>query len=307
LWLGLVPLLVVGTVVLTVLAVRLPAERAPLTEATAVAVARVVEAGRPPGGRGVVVAFPDSGRTRTGLLVLADPVAVQPGAEVTVRYDPDDDPDATGGPSTIVYADGDAASRAVGTLTSGMAIVAGVLAPAAAWTGLVVLTRRRLRRRSPGMAAATRLVVRRGLLVRSWLELETSRGLSWVPVFWTAELAGLAAGTRIELRGDPSRDRLVLPVVGGAEVWPSGRVRARAPRGEQRAPRGGSPAAGIGMARQVRVDAVVALAAPLLGLLWAYVDGSGVAGFAAATALSAVVLFWLFQLLGSDPEAPARE
>jgi hypothetical protein len=32
-----------------------------------------------------------------------------------------------------------------------------------------------------------------------------------------------------------------------------------------------------------------------------------VAGFAAATALSAVVLFWLFQLLGSDPEAPARE
>jgi len=56
----------------------------------------------------------------------------------------------------------------------------------------------------------------------------------------------------------------------------------------------------------VRADAVVAVAAPLLGLLWAYVDGSGVAGFAAATALSAAGLFWLFQLLGSDPESPAR-
>jgi hypothetical protein len=302
LWLGLVPLLVVGTAVLTVLALRLPAERAPLTEATAVAVARVVEAGQPPDGRGVLVAIPESGRTRTGLLVLADPVAVEPGAEVTVRYDPD----AAGGPSTVVYADGDAASRAVRDLTAGMAIVAGLLALATISTGLVVLTRRRLRRRPPSTASATRLVVRRGLLVRSWLELDTARGRSWLPVFWTAELAGLAADGRIELRGDPSHDRLVLPVVGGAEVWPSGRVRNRAPRGEQRAPRAGSRAPSMGMARQVRADAVVAVAAPLLGLLWAYVDGSGVAGFAAATALSAAGLFWLFQLLGSDPESPAR-
>ena len=98
LWLGLVPLLVVGTAVLTVLAVRLPTARAPLTEATAVAVARVVEAGQSPEGRGVLLVIPESGRTRTGLLVLADPVAVEPGAEVTVRYDPD----AAGGPSTIV-------------------------------------------------------------------------------------------------------------------------------------------------------------------------------------------------------------
>ena len=72
-------------------------------------------------------------------------------------------------------------------------------------------------------------------------------------------------------------------------------------------PRAESDASSIGMTRQVRADAVVVFAAPLLGLLWAYVDSSGAAGFAAATALSAVVLFWLFQLLGSDPQVPARD
>jgi hypothetical protein len=56
----------------------------------------------------------------------------------------------------------------------------------------------------------------------------------------------------------------------------------------------------------VRSDLVVVFAAPLLGLLWAYLDGSGLAGFAGATVLAAGVLFWLTQLLGSDPLPPPR-
>jgi hypothetical protein len=43
------------------------------------------------------------------------------------------------------------------------------------------------------------------------------------------------------------------------------------------------------------------LPAPVLGLLWAYVDGSGAAGFGIATALVASVLFWLPGVFGSDP------
>lgn len=303
LWLGLIPLLAVGAVLLAVLAAQLPGARAPLADATATALARVEETGRPPGNRGVLVSFDDEdGDARTGRLVLAEPVAAEPGAEVRVRYDPE----ASDGSATPVYADGDATTRRVQDLVAGLVVVSAVLLLAAVSTALVPLTRRRLRRRPAVPVDATRLVVRRGLLVRSWLELETARGRRWLPVFWTPELTGLAPGSRIEVRGDPATDRLVLPVVGGAEVWPSGRVREKPPRGEQRAPRTSTAGAPSGLLRQVRVDAVGAVAAPLLGLVWAYVDGSGLAGFAGATALSAVVLFWLFQRLGSDPEAPAR-
>jgi len=299
--LGLLPLVVVGSAVLLVLGLRLADARAPLAEATSSAPARVVEAGQPPDGRGVLVAFADdTGRSRTGRLVLPAPVAVSPGTEVTVRYSPD------GARPGTVYADGDAASRTVQDFVAGMTVVVGGLALAVGRTLAVGATRRRLRRRPPTTAEATRLVVRRGLLVRSWLELDTGTGPRWVPVFWTPELAGLAPGSRIELRGDPASGRLVLPVVGGAEVWPSGRVRTRAPRGEQRAPRPTPGTAPVGMARQARVDAVVVFAAPVLGLLWAYVDGSGALGFVLGTALAAGALFWFFQLLGSDPEATAR-
>ncbi|MGN6689090.1 MAG: hypothetical protein ACTHK1_16340, partial [Actinomycetales bacterium] len=113
-------------------------------------------------------------------------------------------------------------------------------------------------------------------------------------------------GSRVELRGDPKSDRLVLPVVDGAELWPSGRLRTSAPRGERRVavPEGDQPRVGWG--RQVRSDVLVAAAAPLLGLAWAYVDDSGAAGFIVATVLTAAVLFWLAELLGSDPAPPPR-
>jgi len=53
--------------------------------------------------------------------------------------------------------------------------------------------------------------------------------------------------------------------------------------------------------RHLRADAALLAAAPLLGLLWAYLDGSGTAGFAGGTVLIACLLFWLPSMFGSDP------
>jgi hypothetical protein len=297
--LGLVPLLTVGLVVLTVLAVRLPAARAPLAAATSTAAATVTADGGAPGGRGLTVAFTDdSGRERTGRVVLRRPLDVPPGAELTVRYDPG----ATGDP-VPVQADGDAASARVADLVFGLAAVAVLLAVAAGLTGARLLSRPWLRRRPLTRARATHVVTRQGLLVRSWLELTTPAGLRWLPVHWAAELERLAPGTELAVHGDAGRDRLVLPVVGGTEVWPSGRVRSRAPRGELRQAGVDLAAADLGLARQARADGVLPFLAPVLGLLWAYVSEGGANGFLVATVLAAAVLFWLPQQLGSDPRA----
>jgi hypothetical protein len=300
--LGLAPLLVACAGVLVVLAVRLGDAQAPLAAATGTATATVVEAGRDAGRRGVSVRFADAdGRQRAGELVFRDRVQGTAGAELPVRYDPRSPAD-----DTAVFADGDAAHRAVQDVLFGIAAVAFVAVLATLLTLLRLVTRARLRRAPAAEATATRVVVREGLLVRSWLELGTAAGTWWVPVYWSPELAALPPVGRIELRGAPGRDRLVLPVVDGAEVWPSGRVRARPPRGERRTAVPGPDEPAVRWSRQVRGDVLPAVAAPLLGLAWAYVDGSGVAGFAVATIVAAVVLFWLAALLGSDPAPPPR-
>jgi hypothetical protein len=297
---GLVPLLVVGAAVLVVLGLRLADARAPLTAATDTATATVVDSGRAPEGRGVEVRFEDGGVERTGVLVFAEPVAAPPGTPVTVRYDPDSPAD-----DTAVHTAGDAANQAVRDLVFGLVVVGLVLLVATAVTAARLLSRRRLRSAPATEAAATRVVVRQGLLVRSWLELRTQQGVRWLPVHWAPEVSALAPGSRVELRGDPERNRPVLPIIDGAEIWPAGRVRARAPRGEQHAA-AADPGATAGWARQVRGDLAPLLAAPVLGLLWAYLDGSGAAGFVVATVVATVVLFWLLQLLGSDPAPPPR-
>ncbi len=242
----------------------------------------------------------EDGDGRTGVLELDRALDVPVGAELTVRYDPGT-PDGS-----LVHTDGDAASAAVSDVLFGLFAVVLVLLVTGALTAARLLGRPRLRGRPAGRLPATHVVVRQGLRVRSWLELDSAAGLRWLPVHWTPELDRLVPGTRVEVRGDPARDRLVLPVVDGAEVWPSGRVRDRQPRGDLRLAWVDPAAGDVGLARQVRADGVFPLVAPVLGLLWAYVDSSGVAGFLVATALSAGVLFWVPQLLGSDPRAPGR-
>lgn len=301
--LGLVPVLVVGVVVLVVLALQLPAVQAPLAAADATAEAAVLSSGSDPAGRGVRVSFADGdGAVRTGTLVLRERADVPAGTPVTIRYDP-----TAGGPGPVrVYADGDAAHGAIGDVVFGLVVVALVLVVVVGLTGWRLLTRPRLVRRPTTAVTATHLVVRRGLLVRSWLELVTPRGVRWLPVHWAPEVDRLAADSAVVVHGDPTRAGVVLPVLDGQEIWPSGRLRTGEPRGDVRQAGVYPAATSVGMATQLRGDVVVAVLAPVLGLLWAYVDGSGAAGFAVATAIAAVVLFWLSQLLGSDPRATSR-
>ena len=299
--LGLVPVLVVGAVLLVALGLRLGDARAPLAAADATAVGTVD--GARSGDRLLVVAFPDAaGRQRTGRIDLPRAQDVPAGAQVTVQYDPT----APAGRLQPVYASGDEAHAAVTGAVFGLVAVGVVVLAVAVLTGLRLLRRPRLRRRPASRVRATHVVHRQGLLVRSWLELDTAAGMRWLPVHWAPELERLAPDSLVEVRGDPARDRLVLPVLDGAEVWPSGRLRDRAPRGEVRQAPVDPDATDVGLARQARADGVLPVLAPVLGLLWAYVDGSGLGGFAVATALSAAVLFWVPQLRGSDPRAPGR-
>ncbi len=292
---GLVPVLVVGVVLLVVLALRLGDAQEPLARATGTATATVSDVG----DRTVSVTFPDAdGRPRDGRLELRESVDVPTGAQIAVRYDP------AGG--AVVYADGDAAHTAVRDVLFGIVVVALTVLVVALLTGLRLVTRPRLVRAPRTTATATHVVVRQGLLVRSWLELVTGRGVRWLPVHWSPELDRLRPGSAVSLHGDPATGPRVLPVVGGQQVWPSGRLRRAEPRGNLTQAPVDPAAADVGMARQLRGDVVVVALAPVVGLLWAYVDGSGPAGFAVATALAAVVLFWLPQLLGSSP-APATD
>jgi hypothetical protein len=295
--LGLAPVLAVGLVLLVVLSVQLTALRAPLAAAGATATATVTEVGTAPDGRGLRVTFLDEqGDRRTGVIELDRALDVPVGARLPVRYAPDSPVGAT-----LVHADGDAASARVSDVVFGLVVVAFVVLVATVLTLTRLLGRPRLRRRPVRRLPATHVVVRQGLLVRSWLELDTSAGLRWLPVHWAPELDRMPPGTRVEVHGDPARDRLVLPVVDGADVWPSGRLRARQPRGDLRQAAVDPAAADVGLGRQARADGAFPFLAPVLGVLWAYVDESGPAGFLVATALSAAVLFWLPQLLGSDP------
>jgi hypothetical protein len=301
--LGLVPVLVVGSVLLVAMALRLDEVRAPLVAATATTTAAVTEVATAPDGRGLLVSFTGAeGTPRTGVIELARPLDVPVGAHLSVRYDPATPPT---GP-TQVYTDGDATSAAASDVLFGLVVVLLVLVVTSALTLARLVGRPRLRTRPVLRLPATHVVVRQGLLVRSWLELDSSAGLRRLPVHWAPELDRLPPNTRIEVHGDPARDRLVLPEVGGTEVWPSGRVRSRAPRGDLRQAPVDPTATDVGLARQARADGVLPFLAPVLGLLWAYVDSSGVLGFLVATALSAAVLFWVPQLLGSDPRATGR-
>jgi hypothetical protein len=299
--LGLIPLLVIEAAVLALLAVRLSATQAPVDAATQVAEGTVAATGRAPDGRGVAVTLDDG---RRGTVVLESPrdaSGVRRGTHLAVAYDPADPRDAT-----RFYAEGDAAHRQVDDLLFGLTVAVLVAVVTTVLTVLRFLTRPRLRGARAGEATASRVVVRQGLAVRSWLELVTAHGVRWLPVYWAPELARLAPGSLIELRGDPARGRLVLPVVDGAELWPSGRLRVPPPRGDRRVADPEPDTAATGWARQVRGDLVPVLIAPVLGILWAYLDSAGPGGFAVATALAAGVLFWLAQLLGSDPAPPAR-
>lgn len=298
--LGILPVAVIAVALLGSLSSSLPGARAPLTAATQTATAEVVTNGAGPDGRGVEVSFTDAdGEERTEVIVLARPEDVPEGAEIGVQYDPDD--------PASVYAEGDAAHLTVRNLLFGLFWVGLVLIVCASITVFRLASRPRLRRRAATPATARRVRVRRGLSDRSWLVLDHGGAVSWVPVYWDEAVSALPRDTPITVHGNPRRDRLVLPVIDGTPIWPSGGRRESTPKGGATQPPPQNPPPRRSLLRQVRGDAAGLLFAPLLGLLWAYTDESGVAGFLAATALSAGVLFWLPSIFGSDPTGPSDD
>lgn len=247
-------------------------------------------------GRSAEVRWSAPGIARTDTVSLAVP-APPVGARTEVAYDPHE-------PSTVLIP-GSSELAALDRAGSGLAF-SSVLAAAVLGTGMwQVLSRRRLRRRAAQPVLARRVRVQHGLLTRSWLEVESPP--RWIPVHFDPVLLTMPAPAPVQVSGDPERHRLVAAQVDGRWLYPSGPVRAREPRGR----RIDSPAtpdidalAGVtvpGWGRQLRADAALLTPAPMIGLLWTFLDGGGILTWACATALSASMGLWWAAVHGSDP------
>ena len=297
---GLIPLLVVGPVVVILLAVRLAHESAPVRAATAQATATVQRTGLGDDKRGIELAWTDaSGTPHTSTVHSARPSDIAVGSRVTVRYQPDD-------PATV-FVTGDETSSRLADLSFGILLsvllVLGVLAGSA-----VHVARRRAAERRP----ATPLPVsyarsRFGITRRAWLLVEDAGRTWWVPVHWDPVLETLGPGEKALVHGRPARDRVITVEIDGRHVWQAGRRGARPPRGDgdregvdpERTER--VVGTDIPLTKQFRVDAGLLAAAPILGLLWAYVDDGGKVSFLLATVLTGAALFWVPTVRGSDP------
>ncbi|MEV6898153.1 DUF3592 domain-containing protein [Amycolatopsis sp. NPDC051372] len=255
------------------------------------------------GGEGsATVRFPVAGGSLTTADVALDSSAPKTGTSVPVLYDPAQPSRALIRDATpIVTAD-----RATTYATVTVVAAAAVLA-----VDLLLLFTRFIR---PARAAAStapipvrRVKVQRGLLTRSWLETETASP-RWIPVYFSPTLIGLPAPTKVVVRGDVRRDRLVAVEVGDELLYSAGSVRATEPRGrrtdnpvepdEERALAAARP---VSLARQFRADLPVLAVAPVVGAFWAFVDGSGFSGWLVVTVLVAAFGFWWAALRGSDP------
>jgi hypothetical protein len=302
---GLIPLLLVGAALLAVLTVRYSDATSPLREATARAVATVQRSGLGDDGRGVELSWTDEqGVRRSGLVRASGPGSVPVGARVEVRYVPSD-------PSRV-YAAGDQTEEQVRDIGFGIVAVIAVLV-GAVLVSAVHVVRRLLAERRPGTAMPVRYAqVRRRLLRRSWLVVDDQARQWWLPVHWAPILGELGSGASATVHGRPGRQRVLAIDAAGTTVWQAaGQVRTSPPRGEVGAdeevwsppaePAAGSRTADVGLARHLRTDGALLVAAPMIGLVWAYVDGAGWGGAVVAAALAAAVLVWLPTLLGSDP------
>lgn len=291
--LGLIPLVVIAVVSLVLLTMRLGEASEPLRTATETADAEVTSTALGADARQVSVRYTDAdGQLQSARLTLDQTVDIPLGERLSVVYDPER--------PGVVYVQGDAVTSTVGDLVNGLAIVALVLVVALVVTIVRLVGRRRLAAREPRQLRAHREKFRRGIADRSWLVVQSGESRSWVPVYWDPALEEIGESpTLVTVYGDPEGDKLLGFEVAGEPIWPSGRRRSAPPKGRERDLE--APTGGISLLRQTRTDLVGVFAAPLIGILWAYIDGSGPAGFVFATALAAGVLFWLPSAYGSDP------
>lgn len=247
--------------------------------------------------RTVEIRWPAPGGARIDTVELA--AAPPPvGTRTEVAYDPRE-------PATVLIP-GSSELAAVDRAASGVAfsgLIAGVVLGTLSWQ---LISRRRLPARRAQVLPLRRVRVQSGLLTRSWLELDTPP-VRWIPVHFDPILLTLPAPVAVRVHGDPRAHRLVAAEVAGIWLYPSGPVRATEPPGR----RIDSPAqpdepaqpdaARPGWRRQLRADAALLTPAPIVGLLWAFLDGGGVRTWACATALAAALAIWWAALRGSDP------
>jgi hypothetical protein len=231
--------------------------------------------------------------------VVLDATTPPVGATVPVGYDPSDPSHAViPGAASLIAAD-----RSSGELLF-IAIVALVMIIASLAR---LLSRLRLTRRPQVRVPVRRVRIQSGLMARSWLETE-DLPRRWIPVYFDPVLVTLPTPSTVALHGDPRRNRLVAAVIDGTVLYPSGRVVKDDPRGR----RTDNPSevddsvraravTTTGLLPQLRADAVLIVPAPLIGLLWAFLDGGGVWSWLGATVITAALALWLAALRGSDP------
>ncbi|MGH3934940.1 MAG: hypothetical protein ACRDS1_08200 [Pseudonocardiaceae bacterium] len=244
-------------------------------------------------GRNIDVRWSAPGARRVDTVALAVP-APPVGSQTEIAYDPLE-------PATV-FVPGSIELAAVDRAASGMAFSGLLAAMVVITAGWQVISRHRLRR-WPGRPAQVRRVrVQSGLLTRSWLELDSPP--RWIPVHFDPVLVTLPAPTSVQLHGDPRRRGLVAAEVGGVWLDPSGPVRASEPGGRRTDSPTHPDADARGdnsWRRQLRADAVLLTPAPVVGLLWTFLDGGGVLTWACATTLTATLALWWAALRGSDP------
>lgn len=240
---------------------------------------------------------------RSARVDLAGPLP-KPGTRTEIAFDPAE-PGHAVIPGAAVLSRMD---QAAGGVTFSALVALAVLA-AGSWR----MFRGMLAARRPAREIEVRRIrVQSGLTSRSWLETANDE---WFPVYFEPALITLPAPSVLRVFGDPGRNRWLAAEIpdadadagAGVRLYPSGPVRRREPRG-RRIDNPVRPdaaaverAAATGRRRQLRADAVLLVPAPLIGALWAYLDGGGFPGWLAATVIAAVVGLWLASYRGSDP------
>lgn len=271
--------------------------RSQLAPLTARAQARVTDVDQNLDTATVVWTLPSRAQARA--TVQLDASVPRTGITVPVGYDPADPSHAVvPGAAVLITAD----------RSSGELLFVAVIAVLMVVVTLVRLfSRLGLTRRPQVRVPVRRVRIQSGLMARSWLETE-DLPRRWIPVYFDPVLVTLPTPSTVALHGDPRRNRLVAAVVDGTVLYPSGRVGKEDPRGRRvdnpseidDSVRARAVAVG-GLLRQLRADVVLIVPAPIVGLLWAFLDGSGFWSWLGASMITAALALWLAALRGSDP------
>ena len=289
--------LVVCAAVAAFSAATLTAARAELAPLTARAQGKVTAVDQDLDTATVAWQLPAGGQAQATVQLDATTPAI--GAKVPVGYNPAD-PSHAVIPGATALIDADRSSGEL--LFVAIAAILMVIVTAARLLSRVGLTRRPLVR-----ILVRRVHIQSGLMARSWLETEDIPR-RWIPVYFDPVLVTLPTPSTVALHGDPSRNRLVAAVVDDVVLYPSGRVVKDDPRGRRvdnpseidNSVRTRAVTTSTAL-RQLRADAVLIVPAPLIGLVWAFLDGGGVWSWLGATVITAALALWLAALRGSDP------